>query len=128
MSDIGDVVRIAPNDLSFATAQAYNDVLGHASKGRRPFLKDDFYDQNENYPNLVTARDPLVHQEQKRAFASGFSAKSLRAQEDLVIHQYSDVFMKQIGKIGVPGGPGVDMEQGLTWVTFDIIGKLRRST
>lgn len=116
-------MRIAPTELSFASVEAYRTVLGHASKDGRPFLKDDFYDMNEAYPNIVTARDPPVHRMQRQMLSSAFSAKSLRAQENLVVHKYADQLMRQLTKLGGPGTSGIDMEEALAWVTFDVIGE-----
>lgn len=78
---------------------------------------------NESYPNLVTARDPAVHRVQRQMLSSAFSAKSLRAQEDLVVHKYIDQLMRQLLKLGGPGTSGLDMEEALTWMAFDVIGK-----
>lgn len=36
----GDVVRIAPNELSFYSPQSYQDIYGHVSKGRGRFCKN----------------------------------------------------------------------------------------
>lgn len=78
---------------------------------------------NESYPNLVTARDPAVHRVQRQMLSSAFSAKSLRAQEDLVVHKYIDQLMRQLLNLGGPSTSGLDMEDALTWFAFDVIGE-----
>lgn len=40
----GDVVRIAPGELSFATPQSFQDIYGHAGKTKKTFIKAPWYD------------------------------------------------------------------------------------
>ncbi|KAL3298791.1 isotrichodermin C-15 hydroxylase (cytochrome P-450 monooxygenase CYP65A1) [Colletotrichum asianum] len=39
----GEVVRIAPNELCFATVPAYRDIYGHTMKGKQPIYKTSWY-------------------------------------------------------------------------------------
>lgn len=119
----GDVVRTSPNELSFATAESYKEIYGHASKGRPPFLKSDFYSSNGRAPSIVSARDPLEHRTQRRSLSAAFSAKALREQE-VVVHEYIDMFINQIRKLGSAGTNGLNIVEAFNWLTFDIIGDL----
>lgn len=119
----GDVVRIAPNELSFCSVQSYKDIYGHATKGRSPFLKSSWYENADKVPGIVSTRDPMDHRKQRQSLALSFSAKSLRAQED-VIHQYVNLFIEQIGKLGGPNTQGINIPEAFNWLTFDIIGDL----
>ncbi|PSN69578.1 cytochrome P450 [Corynespora cassiicola Philippines] len=119
----GDVVRTSPNELSFATAESYRDIYGHASKGRRPFLKSDFYSANGRPISIVSARDPLEHRTQRQSLSAAFSSKALRDQEE-VVHKYVDMFIDQIGKLGAPDTKGINTTEAFNWLTFDIIGDL----
>ncbi|KAF5483981.1 Cytochrome P450 monooxygenase BOA3 [Colletotrichum fructicola] len=119
----GEVVRIAPNELSFATVPAYRDIYGHTMKGKRPFYKTSWYQTTGDQPDIVTVLDPQEHTRQRRYLAHAFSAKALHDQE-VVIHRYVDLFLAQLGRIGCAGGPGINMEEAFTWLTFDIIGDL----
>lgn len=118
----GDVVRIAPNELSIATAKAYEDIYGHAKQGRRPFLKSSTYDI-EGPSDVVRTRDPVDHRTQRQALSAAFSAKALRTQED-IIHQYVDMFISQLERRAGPDTAGLNIVEALNWVTFDIIGDL----
>ncbi|KAH7190031.1 cytochrome P450 [Fusarium oxysporum] len=91
----GDVVRIAPNELSFATAQAYDDIYGHAFKDKKKFIKGSWYDVAGDHPGIVSVRDPVQHSRQRKYLSHVFSAKSLRGQETL-IHGYVDLFLGQL--------------------------------
>ncbi|KAH8728461.1 cytochrome P450, partial [Phaeosphaeriaceae sp. PMI808] len=94
----GDVVRIAPNELSFASIQSFKDIYGHSTKGKLPFLKSAWYDRDEVSPGIVSTRDPVDHRQQRRSLSSGFSAKSLREQEHIV-QRYVNLFLEQIGRL-----------------------------
>jgi cytochrome P450 len=119
----GDVVRTGPNELSFASAESWKDIYGHAGKGRRSFLKSNFYDINGKDPSVFSARDQHEHSTQRKALSAAFSAKALREQED-VIHHYVDLFIAQIGKLGDSTSKGINIIEAFNWLTFDIIGDL----
>ncbi|KAK6063753.1 benzoate 4-monooxygenase cytochrome p450 [Seiridium cupressi] len=116
----GNVVRIAPNEVSFASAEAWKEIYGHATGGKMTFLKSAFYQTND-YPGVIAVRDPREHARQRKSLSNAFSARSLRGQEPIV-RQYVDLFIEQAGRIGNPTGPGLDVEQAFNWLTFDIIG------
>ncbi|TGJ78464.1 hypothetical protein E0Z10_g10302 [Xylaria hypoxylon] len=119
----GDVVRVGPNDLSFATVEAYQDIHGHVSKGKARFLKTEFYDNDDPTPRITGARDPEVHARQRKALSHAFSAKSLREQEEIV-QKYVDGFMGQLTRIGQNGKKALNMSETFNWLTFDVIGDL----
>lgn len=116
----GPVVRIGPNELSYASASSWKDIYGTSSR-RKPFLKSAFYDDG-TAPSIVSARDPATHRRIHRLLSPGFSARSLAEQEPLV-QGYVDLFLSQVGRYatGLKGGNMVDW---YTWVAFDIIGDL----
>ncbi|KAI0465973.1 cytochrome P450 monooxygenase-like protein [Xylaria cf. heliscus] len=118
----GDVVRIAPNELSFCTPQSYQEIYGHISKGKKRFLKTEFYDLGK-IPRITSARDPEVHARQRKAMAHAFSLKALRDQE-VLIHEYVDLFISQLEKLGKAGRKGINVSEVFNWLTFDIIGEL----
>ncbi|KUI60270.1 Isotrichodermin C-15 hydroxylase [Cytospora mali] len=117
----GDIVRIGPNSLSFATAEAYRDIYGHVTAGKKKFLKSSMYEREE--PRITSVRDPVVHAQQRKALSNAFSAKALRDQED-VVHQYVDLMVEQLGKFGAGGQKPVNATDAYNWLTFDIIGDL----
>lgn len=116
----GDVIRIAPDELSFASVQAYRDIYGHKTTGKERFLKSDTYDTEE--PRITSVRDPTVHASQRKALSHAFSARALRDQED-VIHEYVDLLIKQLGNFGASGLEPINVTDAYNWLTFDIIGE-----
>ena len=118
-------MRIAPNELSFATVQAYHDIYGHALKGIKKFVKSTWYETGGDHPGIVSVIDPKEHSRQRKYLSHAFSAKSLRSQEAL-IHDYLDLFLGQLRKVGNSEGEGINIEEVLNWLTFDIIGTAPR--
>ncbi|KAL4921173.1 cytochrome P450 [Aspergillus aurantiobrunneus] len=118
----GDIVRIAPNELSFATAQAFRDIYGAPSKSRKLFPKSDrFYDNG--HPNIAFVLDPDEHARQHRMFAPQFRPSAVRTQEP-IIHAHVDLWLAQIASRGAAGTTPLDVSKWFEWLTFDIIGEL----
>lgn len=117
----GDVIRTGPNRLSFATAQAYRDIYGHVSGDKKRFLKTESYAREE--PRITSVIDPATHAEQRRSLSHAFSARALRDQEE-VLHQYVDLMIRQLEKLGDGGRKAVSMTDAYNWLTFDLIGSL----
>jgi cytochrome P450 len=117
-------VRVAPNELSFNTAQSWRDIYG-PRKGHATFVKSKFYDGG-NFANqahsIVSERDPAKHAEMRKYLSSAFSDRSLKEQEYLV-SDVIDRFIMQIERRGASPG-GVDMTLWFNLMTFDVIGKL----
>jgi cytochrome P450 len=115
---------VAPNELSFSSSQSWKDIYG-VRKNSATFIKSDFYDGG-NFANqassIVSQRDPVKHNEMRKFLSSAFSDRSLREQEYLV-SQIIDDFIKQVGDLGSRPG-GVDMTLWMNLLTFDIIGEL----
>ncbi|KAI0198215.1 cytochrome P450 monooxygenase-like protein [Astrocystis sublimbata] len=119
----GDVVRVGPNELSFATAEAFHEIHGHVSKGKARFLKTEFYENDDPTPRIVGVRDPEVHARQRKSLSHAFSTKSLREQEEIV-QKYVDGYTYQLARIGENGKKPLNVAQAFNWLTFDIIGDL----
>ncbi|KAL4892367.1 cytochrome P450 [Aspergillus ambiguus] len=118
----GDIVRIAPNELSFATAQAFRDIYGPPSKTRKLFPKSDrFYDNG--HPNIAFVIDPDEHARQHRVFAPQFRPSAIRTQEPIV-HDHVDLWVKQVAARSHNGDVPLDVSKWFEWLTFDIIGEL----
>lgn len=118
----GDIVRIAPNELSFATAQAFRDIYGAPSKTRKLFPKSDrFYDNG--HPNIAFVLDPEEHARQHKVFMPQFRPSAVRTQEP-VVHSHVDLWVNQVTARGQNGAVPVDVSKWFEWLTFDIIGEL----
>ncbi|EXK75986.1 hypothetical protein FOQG_19252 [Fusarium oxysporum f. sp. raphani 54005] len=121
----GDVVRIAPNELSFQSPVAYKDIYARASKEAQ-FLKSEvLYSTHPSAarPNIVFSRDPQDHRQQRNEISHAFSGKSL-SEAQVVIEDYTELFVTQLVEKGGPKTEGVDVSVVYNWLTFDIIGEM----
>ncbi|KAK2755487.1 hypothetical protein FQN54_006424 [Arachnomyces sp. PD_36] len=118
----GPVVRTAPNELSFNTAQSWKDIYGFR-QGHQTFIKSNFYDGGsfaDRVHSIVSERDPVQHGIMRRYLSHAFSDHSLSEQEFLIAKTI-DRFVQQTG---VKGSEGFDLGKGFEMMTFDIIGDL----
>ncbi|KAK3690287.1 cytochrome P450 monooxygenase-like protein [Podospora appendiculata] len=119
----GDIVRIAPNDLSFITPQAFKDIYGHPVKGRKLFLKPEIFWKTLSVPGILFIMDPKEATEKRDLLSPGFSPKALRTQES-VIQNYTDQLVETITRLSVKENKTIDISDAFNWVTFDILGEL----
>lgn len=120
---LGNVVRVAPNELSFNTVQAHRDIYSTPSRSMKPFLKDGaFYNNGDSVRVLFYELDATEHARQRKLLASGFSAAAMRNQEH-VIHRYVDLLVQNLeGLSAASHGLGVDVVEAMLWLGFDIMG------
>lgn len=118
-SRIGPVVRVAPNELSFNTAQSWRDIY-EKKKGASTFIKSDFY-EGGNFAaealSIVSVRDPDEHAHMRRYLRDAFSDRSLRDQEYL-ISEVIDRFVERIGEEG-KDSQEIDIVMWFNLATFD---------
>ncbi|KAH9875641.1 hypothetical protein IAQ61_003105 [Plenodomus lingam] len=121
----GPVVRIAPNELSYADSRAWKDIYGNRP-GHLPFERNRtwFQKMTHDEPNSIMGFIEEDHARYRRAFANAFSEKSLKEQIP-VVEKYVDLFMNQIK------GPmferqwkekAIDLASWFNFLTFDISG------
>jgi cytochrome P450 len=122
----GNVVRVAPNELSFNTVQAHRDIYSTPSRNKKPFIKDAvFYNNGDSVRVLFYEIDATEHARQRKLLATGFSAAAMRNQEH-VVHQYVDLFVQKIGGLSAASyGAGVNVVEAVLWLGFDIMGSSR---
>jgi hypothetical protein len=125
-------VRIAPNEVSFNTAQSWEDIYERQAGGK-VFIKGDFY-SNGSYAgigttSIVSERRPHVHRQVRSLLANAFSDHSLSEQESLI----SDSIDKFIHLVGTKSSvsntddaaaQGIDISSLLEMQTFDVTGDL----
>lgn len=122
----GDVVRVSPNELSFASARSYEDIYGFPKGGRQHFIKGDFYEiYGSAYKTgcIGSEREPATHARKKKNLAPAFTTRALSAQEHIV-QQYMDVFIRKIGGLSLAGPQGLNLTKWFEMLTFDILGEM----
>ncbi|KAL8335865.1 hypothetical protein RB598_009858 [Gaeumannomyces tritici] len=94
----GDVVRIAPDELSFAHPTAWLEIYGHrphGSDGPEELPKYQTYFRNAGMPPSIVNEDRENHALIRRLLAPGFSERTMRDQEP-IIGGYVDLLIKQL--------------------------------
>ncbi|KAH8674201.1 cytochrome P450 [Xylariales sp. PMI_506] len=144
----GDIVRIAPDELAFSHADAWQDIYGHrpqGSTGPPELPKWPTFYRNASLPPSLLNESRENHALLRRLLAPGFSERAMRDQEPL-IGGYIDLLIQQLHKhcaaqpaeaAELADGEGtekpqvkvgerepVDMTSWYTWTTFDVIGDL----
>ncbi|KAL1597930.1 hypothetical protein SLS60_008418 [Paraconiothyrium brasiliense] len=123
----GEVVRIAPNELSFAAPVAWDDIYSNKD-GANPqaFKKCELWHGNlEPGPSSVfTTIDFKAHGRIRRFMDPAFSEKAVLQQEP-IIQNYVNMFLNKLqDRSSASGKTTVNVVQWFNFVLFDIIGDL----
>ncbi|TVY25314.1 Cytochrome P450 monooxygenase [Lachnellula hyalina] len=126
----GEIVRVAPNELSIDGSIGWDDIYGHKKAGQVEFGKDSLFyrplDQGKGLDGhgahdiIMSNRED--HRRQRRLMAHAFSDAALYAQED-IIKSYVDLLMRRLEEHSVQGKK-LDMVKWYNYTTFDIISDL----
>ncbi|OJD36906.1 cytochrome p450 [Diplodia corticola] len=122
----GEVVRLGPDRLSYISPQAWKDIYGHRTGGRKENGKDSrFYEPDLNGENhLVSEYDIQTHGAVRRIFANAFSDRALKLQEPL-IKRYADQMIDNMRRsVKADGEAKIGMVKLYNCATFDITGDL----
>ena len=113
----GEVVRFLPNEISFTTAQAWNDIYGH---GHRQMPKP--FRRTHGEPHNILISNDADHARFRKALSNAFSERALREQEPLLT-VYVDLLIEKLRDISAAGSK-TDMVRWYNFTTFDLIGDL----
>ena len=122
----GEVVRVAPNELSFISGEtAWQDIYGFqsAKRSKGPYLKDSmWYNPAPNGVwHVVGAISNADHSRHRRNLAHAFSDRALREQESILQH-YIDLLVLRLKEQCESKARGkVDMVKWYNYTTFDIM-------
>ena len=120
----GSVVRISPNELSFASVESWKDIYGRPGTGNTAFPKTEFYDvfgAGYKCSCIGSERDPIIHGRMKESLSAAFSTKALEEQEH-IIQQCVDGFIRAIGSKGTK--KALNMSDWFGMSSFDILGEM----
>ncbi|KAF2848256.1 cytochrome P450 monooxygenase-like protein [Plenodomus tracheiphilus IPT5] len=123
----GDAVRVAPNEITFISAEtAWPDIYGFRTgkyKKTGAYLKDKtWFAKSPNNVATIFTSNEADHSRMRRNLSHAFSDKALRAQEPL-IQSYVDLFVQRVGEHGKQGKT-IDIMRWYNYATFDIIADL----
>lgn len=126
----GPVVRVAPNEISFAHAQAWDDIFRPRS-GHQQFPKDPVWwaKQPGQPESILSAPNPEDHARMRRLLNHGFTEHALKAQEPIV-QKYVNLLIERLREqaegpdAAIEKGVVIDVVPWLNFTTFDIFGDL----
>ncbi|KAK9424154.1 putative Cytochrome P450 [Seiridium unicorne] len=124
----GDVVRLGPNNLSFADPKALKSIYG-LNKG---FVKSDFYIVQQSVvgghrlASLFSTTDNDFHSQFRRCVNSAFSMSAL-VQYEPFVDNTTKLFLDQTEKMFANNIDGCDFTRWLQFYAFDVIGEITYS-
>lgn len=120
----GEIVRIAPNQLSYISASAWHDIYGH-HPGRGTIPKWGYGAVPTGVHSIFTA-DDSEHSCYRRLLARGFSDKALRDMEPILQKHTDELvssFRKQISHSDT-GSAVVGLVNWYSFTGYDITSEL----
>lgn len=120
----GPVVRTSPNDLSFASTQAYKDIYGRGV-GRKTFRKTEFYEQISlgfKTHGIASEPSPEVAARVRKALLPIFSPHAIKDYE-YHLKEWLGKFLVNVAKYGTRPG-GVDLTDWLHRLFYDVAADL----
>ncbi|TVY83635.1 Cytochrome P450 monooxygenase aclL [Lachnellula suecica] len=122
----GDVIRIAPDEISFGRADAWHDVYSNV-KGHPALPKSRLWHSGApgRPKSILNALEPKDHARFRRAMESGFTERAVRTQEN-IIQKYVNTFISKLDNLicASDGGATVNIVRWFGFTTFDLIGDL----
>ncbi|RYP27802.1 hypothetical protein DL767_007514 [Monosporascus sp. MG133] len=118
----GPIVRIGPNELSYSSPEAWEDIYGrYVPAKRKENPKPVWYCSPEAH-DMVGA-NLGDHGRMRRVMAPGFTYSAMCKQEPL-IRGHVDLFLSKLHEICDNGRATINMLEWFTYCTFDMIGDL----
>lgn len=120
----GPVLRISPNELSFASVSSLKSIYGHRSDGKAAVLKSEHYDMlgaGFGAPSIGSERNPHDHNEMRKSLSSALSQKAATDREGIV-HGLIDKFILRLESHGVE--TKINLTHWYDYLTLDILGAL----
>lgn len=97
----GSVVRIAPDELSYACSNAWKDIYGFR-RGKLEMSKDTAWYKSDAQPVSIVSANREKHAHFRRLMSRGFSETALQEQEP-IIQSYVNLFMERIRGLAEQG-------------------------
>jgi hypothetical protein len=118
---LGDVVRIGPNKLSFATVQAHHDIY---EQHKLLFTKSDWY-SGGIAGSILFERDPAVHAQMKNALRPNFGPRYLKNTAEGFVMELVKMFPRLLieSRTDEKDSKSVDVCRLFTMFAFDTIGE-----
>ncbi|KAF3000541.1 hypothetical protein E8E14_000671 [Neopestalotiopsis sp. 37M] len=119
----GEVVRVAPNKLSYISPQAWKDIYGHRTGGRKSNPKAVIGDVGGAH-SVFSEPDDAKHSSVRRVFAHVFSDKALREQQEIFLQYINKLISNIYRDISENPERAFDAIKLYNFTTFDIMSDL----
>lgn len=119
----GPVVRLAPNEISYTTAEAWKDIYSHRPGHILLPKYEGFYNPPPGGVHSILTAPHDQHSRIRRLLSHAFSEKALREQEPLM-KVYVDLLIRRLSEEGKDGAVPLDIISWYNWTTFDLFGDL----
>lgn len=118
----GPIVRVSPNELSYASgADAWKDIYGFRKKGHpQPYKPRQFYGRPLNHIDGLITSDDAGHSRQRKIVSNSFSDKALKDQEPL-LKKWASLMVKKLME-RADGKVQSDLVKYYNCTTFDVMG------
>ncbi|KAI4121446.1 MAG: hypothetical protein LQ338_006353 [Usnochroma carphineum] len=126
--EYGDIIRLAPDEVSFANKEAWDDIYTFR-RGHKRALRDKVFATapNDEVDNLITTTDPKFHMRVRGLLSNSFTENSLRTQHPLIQHHANTLVLK-LRELAAKGdarsGALVNITDWVNFFTMDVIGDL----
>lgn len=120
----GNVVRLAPNEVSFAAPEAWHEIFDHRPN-HLTFTKNPMWfklPNGQQDPGLVQTAIIDDHARMRKLMDPAFSYKALKAQE-AILQSYITLLMTKLREKAADVGV-VNMVDWFNFINFDIVGDL----
>lgn len=104
----GEMVRIAPDELSFVDPDALRDIYGHGVKGTEGRIPPKAFSRypEDVYISMLNEPSDAEHARIRRIFSPAFSERALTDQEPLFVN-YADQLVRVLQKSNENGQHGI---------------------
>ena len=121
----GPVVRVAPNEVSFANTDSWKAIYGFKAGHKDGYEKDmHFYPQPINGSRGIVIAYGPDHGRQRRVFSHAFSDNALRDQQPLIKKYVDCLIMRLHEQVKLENKGIIDAVAWYNFITFDIIAEL----
>jgi hypothetical protein len=110
-----DAIRIAPGEILFNSAPAWQEIYGH---GRTPQMQKKFR-RFQHEPASIVNADDVNHTRFRKALSHAFSDRALREQESM-LQNYVSLLIERLGE-HADRSQVANMTEYYNFATFDII-------
>ena len=103
-------MRISPDELSYVNPQNWKEIYSYRNGGKVEMIKDPrYHDTVKPTPTILTG-DREEHSYYRKILSGQFSEKSLKDQE-WILHNFIDLFIKRVYEASAGGQNNIDMTQ-----------------